>query len=142
MNETLTYESLILAKKIITNNINLIKKTSNSESKAIDEFLDSVSEIPLIKLFTKEGLEDVTSLVSGPNTESQANVIEFFLRIKPQIDSIPGFNELCLEFNQELEIIKKLYGTDSQFTKLDINKDNIKKYYILNLILAYNTVVA
>lgn len=130
-------------KDIITMNIEVIKKIDPKKSKNIESFFEQVAQIPLIKLYTKEGIQDVEDILYNTDGDFQSEVLEFLLRIKPDISTIDDFEYLCQSFLEDDNILNKMYvsndNKDGEFTK--IHKDNVKNYYVLNLILAYNTAI-
>ena len=135
-------------KSIIESNIALLKKAEIKSVKNIEDFFEFGTSIPLSMLYTEEGLKTIEDKLFNTAPEYQNEVIEFLLRIKPDIVTIRDFTAICsLYLNGDI-IIDKLYNkTDAkqndgdderEFTKLDYEIDNL---YVLNLILAYNTAI-
>lgn len=128
------------AKKVINNNLELLKQAKNDNVKDIENFFREIETIPLIKLYTNEGLDEIQKLIFENEKESfQNNVIEFLLRLKPTIENIPEFNNMCYCFTKKDAILDNAYSTE--FKKIEINKENISEYYLFNIILVYNTVI-
>lgn len=128
------------AKKIIISNIKLLENAKNDNFKDIDNFLKEIETIPLIKLYTDEGVEDIKILIFENEKENyQHNVVEFLLRLKPLIENIPDFNNMCFNFTKKDAILDDVYSTE--FKKIHISMENISHYYIFNFILVYNTVI-
>lgn len=127
-------------KNHITALVSLLEKTKSGSTKNIQTWLDTVSAIPLIKLYTEEGLEEINNSIYNVSETNQSDVLEFLLRLKPSITGIESFNQACYNFIKEDIIIKKFYD-NGEFNKLDIKQDSMDKYYVLNLILAYNTAI-
>ena len=69
--------------------------------------------------------------------------MEFLLRLKPHITIDEKFEYECLKFVNDDKILDTIVNNKdiSQFKKLDIKKEDISKYYILNLILVYNSTI-
>ncbi len=141
--------TLRTVKNIINGNIDLLKKADVKSVKNIEDFFNFTTTIPLVMLYTEEGVKIIESKLFDTSAEYQNEVIEFMLRIKPEVVTIDNFEEICSRFLQEDIIINKLYTPndkqakeeteDKEFTKLDSNL--VGKYYLLNLILAYNTAI-
>lgn len=141
--------TLRTVKNIINGNIDLLKKADVKSVKNIEDFFNFTTTIPLVMLYTEEGVKIIESKLFDTSAEYQNEVIELMLRIKPEVVTIDNFEEICSRFLQEDIIINKLYTPndkqakeeteDKEFTKLDSNL--VGKYYLLNLILAYNTAI-
>lgn len=127
-------------KNHITALVGLLEKTKSGSTKNIQTWLDTVSAIPLIKLYTVEGLEEINKSIYDVSENNQSDVLEFLLRLKPSITGIESFNQTCYNFIKEDTVIQKFYDS-GEFNKLDIKQDSMDKYYVLNLILAYNTAI-
>lgn len=127
-------------KNHITALISLLEKTKTGSSKNIQNWLDTVSGIPLIKLYTVEGMKVVEDSIYDVSENSQSDVLEFLLRLKPSICGDETFNQTCYNFIKEDKVIKKFYD-GGEFNQIEIKEDSMDKYYVLNLILAYNTAI-
>ena len=130
-------------KDIININIDVIKKSNPKKTKNIESFFEHVAQIPLIKVYTKEGIKVIEDILYETDADFQSEVLEFLLRIKPDITTVENFETLCYNFMGDDTIIDKIYNSnnnkDGEFTKM--SKDNVKNYYVLNIILAYNTTI-
>lgn len=142
--------SLKEVKSIIRSNIEVLKKAKPTSVKNIEDFFEFTSGLPLVTLYTKEGIFKIEEKLYNTSAEYQSEVIEFILRIKPSVMVIENVNDICRMFLQKDIILDKIYtNTDkesvnkdedeNELNKLDIDK--IEDYYLLNLILAYNTVI-
>lgn len=134
--------ALNIVKQIINTNIALVKKADPKKVKNIESFFEQVSQIPLIKLYTVEGKKDITNIIYNTDSDFQSEVLEFLLRIKPEVSLVENFETVCKNFLEE-DIILDIIYDDKQDTKefSKIRPDNISKCYVLNLILAYNTAI-
>lgn len=129
-------------KSIVETNITLIKKTDPKAASNIETFFNWVTGIPLIKLYTEEGKKEIEDKIYNTTGEYQIEVTEFLLRMKPIISNMEELNDVCYNFLLEDVILDKPYDTtnaDNEFTKLEISREKMSKYYLLNVILAYNT---
>lgn len=120
--------------------VGLLEKTKSGSSKNIQTWLDTVGSIPLIKLYTVEGMEMVEKSIYDVTENTQSDVLEFLLRLKPLVCGNETFNQTCYNFIKEDKVIQKFYD-GGEFNQLEIKQDSMDKYYVLNLILAYNTAI-
>ena len=108
------------------------------DSVVVTQFFKDMESVSLIKLFTKEGYEEIKTTIS--ELSQPHDVIEFFYRIKSAVFT-----------NEQFFIdVFNVVTTDKMFTELlkdeyeflDIkNYEELKEYYILCVIYACNNTI-
>lgn len=127
-----------------TNNEKFVKTvvvrelTTLKENVAVTQFFKEMESISLIKLFTKEGYEEVKTNIS--ELEQPHDVIEFFYRIKSAVFSNEQFFKDVFNVVVSEKMFTALLENEYEFLEFK-NYEDLKEYYILCVIYAYNNTI-
>jgi hypothetical protein len=119
-----------IVKTIITREL-----TTTKDSVIVTQFFKDMESVSLIKLFTKEGYDYIKNSIS--ELEQPHDVIEFFYRIKSAVFTNEQF------FKDVFNVVTndKMFSTllEDEYDFLEIKDfEELKEYYILCVIYAYN----
>lgn len=143
-----TRNPLVEVKKIIVKHLNLLDKNNDKvKTFGIMDFFDECEKIPLIGLYSKETEKRVIGIIDNltlRNPAAQSNIIEFLLRIKHETDIVENFIDACLSygFASRISILNEVCNAQYTALNLEVNwgHKGIQEFYVLNIILAYNSV--
>ena len=127
-----------------TNNEKFVKTvvvrelTTLKENVTVTQFFKEMESISLIKLFTKEGYEEVKKNIS--ELEQPHDVIEFFYRIKSAVFSNEQFFKDVFNVVVSEKMFTALLENEYEFLEFK-NYEDLKEYYILCVIYAYNNTI-
>lgn len=127
-----------------TNNEKFVKTvvvrelTTLKENATVTQFFKEMESISLIKLFTKEGYEEVKTNIS--ELEQPHDVIEFFYRIKSAVFSNEQFFKDVFNVVVSEKMFTALLENEYEFLEFEKYED-LKEYYILCVIYAYNNTI-
>lgn len=127
-----------------TNNEKFVKTvvvrelTTLKENVTVTQFFKEMESISLIKLFTKEGYEEVKTNIS--ELEQPHDVIEFFYRIKSAVFSNEQFFKDVFNVVVSEKMFTALLENEYEFLEFK-NYEELKEYYILCVIYAYNNTI-
>lgn len=127
-----------------TNNEKFVKTvvvrelTTLKENVTVTQFFKEMESISLIKLFTKEGYEEVKTNIS--ELEQPHDVIEFFYRIKSAVFSNEQFFKDVFNVVVSEKMFTALLENEYEFLEFEKYED-LKEYYILCVIYAYNNTI-
>lgn len=127
-----------------TNNEKFVKTvvvrelTTLKENATVTQFFKEMESISLIKLFTKEGYEEVKTNIS--ELEQPHDVIEFFYRIKSAVFSNEQFFKDVFNVVVSEKMFTALLENEYEFLEFK-NYEDLKEYYILCVIYAYNNTI-
>lgn len=127
-----------------TNNEKFVKTvvvrelTTLKENVTVIQFFKEMESISLIKLFTKEGYEEVKTNIS--ELEQPHDVIEFFYRIKSAVFSNEQFFKDVFNVVVSEKMFTALLENEYEFLEFK-NYEDLKEYYILCVIYAYNNTI-
>ncbi len=127
-----------------TNNEKFVKTvvvrelTTLKENVTVTQFFKEMESISLIKLFTKEGYEEVKTNIS--ELEQPHDVIEFFYRIKSAVFSNEQFFKDVFNVVVSEKMFTALLENEYEFLEFK-NYEDLKEYYILCVIYAYNNTI-
>lgn len=127
-----------------TNNEKFVKTvvvrelTTLKENVTVTQFFKEMESISLIKLFTKEGYEEVKTNIS--ELEQPHDVIEFFYRIKSAVFSNEQFFKDVFNVVVSEKMFTALLENEYEFLEFEEYED-LKEYYILCVIYAYNNTI-
>lgn len=127
-----------------TNNEKFVKTvvvrelTTLKENATVTQFFKEMESISLIKLFTKEGYEEVKTNIS--ELEQPHDVIEFFYRIKSAVFSNEQFFKDVFNVVVSEKMFTALLENEYEFLEFEEYED-LKEYYILCVIYAYNNTI-
>lgn len=108
------------------------------ENVTVTQFFKEMESISLIKLFTKEGYEEVKTNIS--ELEQPHDVIEFFYRIKSAVFSNEQFFKDVFNVVVSEKMFTALLENEYEFLEFEEYED-LKEYYILCVIYAYNNTI-
>lgn len=112
--------------------------TTLKENVTVTQFFKEMESISLIKLFTKEGYEEVKTNIS--ELEQPHDVIEFFYRIKSAVFSNEQFFKDVFNVVVSEKMFTALLENEYEFLEFK-NYEDLKEYYILCVIYAYNNTI-
>lgn len=104
----------------------------------ITQFFKDMESVSLIKLFTKEGYADIKKNIS--ELGKPHDVIEFFYRIKSAIFSNDDFFKDVFNVVIQDTMLTTLLKDEYEFLEIK-NYEDLKQYYILCVIYAYNNTI-
>ena len=108
------------------------------ENVAVKQFFKDMESISLIKLFTKEGYDEIKKNIS--ELEQPHDVIEFFYRIKSAVFSNEQFFKDVFNVVVSEKMFTALLENEYEFLEFK-NYEDLKEYYILCVIYAYNNTI-
>lgn len=122
-----------VVKLIVTRELAVTK-----DSVTVTQFFKDMENVSLIKLFTKEGYSEIKKNIS--ELEQPHDVIEFFYRIKSAVFSNEQFFKDVFNVVTNDKMFTSLLEDEYDF--LEIKKyEELKEYYILCVIYAYNNTI-
>lgn len=122
-----------VVKLIVTRELAVTK-----DSITVTQFFKDMENVSLIKLFTKEGYSEIKKNIS--ELEQPHDVIEFFYRIKSAVFSNEQFFKDVFNVVTNDKMFTSLLEDEYDFLEIK-NYEELKEYYILCVIYAYNNTI-
>lgn len=122
-----------IVKLIVTRELAVTK-----DSVTVTQFFKDMENVSLIKLFTKEGYDEIKKNIS--ELEQPHDVIEFFYRIKSAVFSNEQFFKDVFNVVTNDKMFTSLLEDEYDFLEIK-NHEELKEYYILCVIYACNNTI-
>ena len=122
-----------VVKLIVTRELAVTK-----DSVTVTQFFKDMENVSLIKLFTKEGYSEIKKNIS--ELEQPHDIIEFFYRIKSAVFSNEQFFKDVFNVVTNDKMFTSLLEDEYDFLEIK-SYEELKEYYILCVIYAYNNTI-